>query len=136
MKLVCKVGAAVTAALVVATSILPQAHAAPADEFLGQWYRMHSPARQMVIERNGANYVLRETGIDKGFGPVLTMTMPAEYSAEMLRVASGPQGIVTFAVDRKTGRLVSMYGEYTRSKEEASTPLVRPEQRKQLPRHW
>jgi hypothetical protein len=84
-------------------------------QFLGSWVNVKSDKRTVLIEKNGGEFMIRETGPSFISGKVETRNIPATMKNGMLEVQTG-FGTDTLAVDKATGHLTNGQLEYRRVK--------------------
>lgn len=82
-------------------------------EFLGSWANTKSEKRTLEIVRNGASFMIRDTGPSFLDGKIETKNIPATLKDGTLQVQTG-FGASTLAVDKTTGHLTNGQVEYKR----------------------
>jgi len=81
------------------------------SEYLGKWQRIKFEKQTLQIDRNGDNFIVRETGPNMISGGVKTQNLPATLKDGILQI-SGQIGTVGFVVDKASGHLTGPNAEY------------------------
>lgn len=85
----------------------------PGSEYVGKWVSVKNEKTVLEIERNGDNFMIRETTPNLFTGKSGTTSIPALLKDGMLKVQIG-WGSVSFVLDKSTGNLTNGLAEYKR----------------------
>lgn len=80
----------------------------PGEEYLGKWQRLKFTNQVIQIDRNGDNFIIRETAPNNG--KMQTQNLPATLKDGVLQVSG--QITISLAIDKSTGHLTGANAEY------------------------
>lgn len=83
-------------------------------EFLGKWQHVKFEKRSLQIDRNGDNFIVRETSPSILNGKMQTQNLPATLRDGSLRV-SGQIGTINLVIDDSNGHLTGPGVEYKKA---------------------
>lgn len=90
--------------------------AASESQFIGHWVNTKSVKRTLDIEKQGQQFMIRDTHPDFARGQPETKNIPAIMTNEGMLQAQMGMGPINFAIDEKTGLLIVGRLEYKKSR--------------------
>lgn len=90
--------------------------AANESQFIGHWVNTKSAKRTLDIEKQGQQFMIRDTHPDFARGQPETKNIPAIMTSEGMLQAQMGMGPINFAIDEKTGFLIVGRLEYKKGR--------------------
>lgn len=90
-------------AALLALALLAGCGSEPGSEFIGKWVDVKNKEQPMEIERNGKNFMIRQTLLSDE-GKIVPANFPATFKDGVLLVSTA-KGTIPLAIDKASGHL-------------------------------